>query len=121
MYMSDLNANAPAYVVAFLKNRLGEGDEGLGQILIKAFINNLADNPERPEALVFLNSGIFLAQQDSPVLPALQRLEAAGVKLLSCGTCLDFYQKKESLGAGKVSNMVEITETLIRTGHVLYP
>ncbi len=109
------------YVVVFQRDRLGDGNDDLGKMLIKSFINTLADTTEKPSALVFLNSGIFLAVNDSPVIDTLRKMEASGIKLLSCGTCLNFYQKKEELGAGEVSNMIDIVATLSKAGHVLYP
>jgi selenium metabolism protein YedF len=116
-----MNENTNNYVVAIQRNRLGDGDEELGKILIKAFINTLPENSVKPKTMVFLNSGIFLALKDSPVLDALKKLEECGVEILSCGTCLNFYNKKEELGAGKVSNMYEIVDRLSHAGNVLYP
>ena len=48
-------------------------------------------------------------------------LEAAGVEILSCGTCLDFFHAKEKLRAGRVSNMMEIAESLWAADRVLRP
>jgi len=109
------------YVIAFQRDRLGDGDEELGKLLIKAFINTLADTPVKPAVLVFLNAGIFFTLKDSPVLDALKKLEQSGVKLLICGTCLNYFQKKEELAVGEVSNMIDIVATLSKAGHVLYP
>ncbi len=109
------------YTVAFLKNTLGTGDDELGNLLIKGFINTLPDIDNKPGTMVFLNSGIFLALQDSPVIESLRRLENEGVKILVCGTCLDFYRKKEHLGAGIVSNMYDILSLLSTTSKVLFP
>lgn len=109
------------YAVAFQRDHLGEGDAELGKLLIKSFINTLAETPCRPSVVVFLNAGIFLALNDSPVLEALKKLEQAGVKLLSCGTCLNYFDKKESLGVGEVSNMIDIVAALSQAHHVLYP
>jgi selenium metabolism protein YedF len=111
----------PQYVVAFQRDHLGDGPEDLGKILIKAFINTLPETPVAPTALVFQNAGVLLACEGSAVLEALKKLEARGIPLLSCGTCLDYYQKKEALQVGRVSNMYEIVETLSKAGHVLYP
>jgi selenium metabolism protein YedF len=109
------------FVVALQRDHLGDGDNELGKILIKALINTLPDNNTLPKTVVFLNSGIFLALKDSPVLDALKVLEEVGVELLICGTCLDFYKKNEDLALGKVSNMYEILERLSTAGNVLYP
>jgi selenium metabolism protein YedF len=109
------------YLVAFLKNTLGEGERELGEVLIKGFINTLPDASSKPTTVVFLNSGIWLALKDSPVIEALKKLEQNGTKVLVCGTCLDYYGKKEELGVGIVSNMYDILEEKIATEKVLYP
>jgi len=109
------------YIIAIQRDRLGDGDEELGKILIRAFVNTLPENTLRPATIIFLNSGIFLALNDSPVLESLKKLEQSGVEILACGTCLDFYHKKEELAVGKISNMYEILEKLSIADKVLYP
>ena len=109
------------YVVAIQRNRLGDGAEELGTILIKGFINTLPEVTLKPKTIVILNSGIFLALKDSPVIDSLKKLEDIGVEILACGTCLDFYKKKEELGVGKISNMYDILERLCQAGNVIYP
>jgi selenium metabolism protein YedF len=120
-YCSVDNSTLANYVVAIQRNRLGDGAEELGKILIKGFVNSLPEITLKPKAIVFLNSGIFLALNDSPVLESLKNLENMGVEILACGTCLDYYKKKEELGVGKISNMYDILERLSNAGNVIYP
>lgn len=108
-------------VIAFQKELLGEGAEELGRILMKAFVNTLPEATNQPQSIVFLNSGIFLALKDSQVLDTLIKLEKNGVEILVCGTCLDYYKKKQELGVGKVSNMYDILERLTSASSVVYP
>ena len=63
--------------------------------------------------MILINGGVRLALEGSPVLDDLHALEAAGAEVLSCGTCLDYFHAKETLRAGRVSNMQEITEFLL--------
>jgi selenium metabolism protein YedF len=120
-YCSVENAGITNYVVAIQRNRLGDGAEELGTILIKGFVNTLPEVSQKPKTIVFLNSGIFLALKDSPVIESLKKLENMGVEILVCGTCLDYYKKKEELGVGKISNMYDILERLSGAGKVIYP
>lgn len=113
--------SSDSYAIAFQRDKLGEGDETLGKMLIWSFIQSLPENSVKPAVMVFLNSGIFLALTDSPALESLQKLEKSGVELLCCGTCLDFYNKTGELAVGKISNMHEILEKLSHAGSVLYP
>jgi len=120
-YCSLENEKVANYVVAIQRNRLGDGAEELGTILIKAFVNTLPEIDQKPKTIIFLNSGIFLALKDSPVLDSLKKLEVKGIKILVCGTCLDYYKKKEELGVGIISNMYEILERLSNADNVIYP
>ncbi|HEX2936763.1 MAG TPA: sulfurtransferase-like selenium metabolism protein YedF [Bacteroidales bacterium] len=90
----------------------GQGNEELGQVLMKSFLYSLNEMKEKIKHIIFMNSGIFLTCEGSPVLEYLQGLEADGVEILSCGTCLDFYGMKEKLAAGKVTNMYTAMDIL---------
>jgi selenium metabolism protein YedF len=120
-YCSTEDTKISNYVVAIQRNRLGDGAEELGTILIKGFVNTLPETTLKPKTIVFLNSGIYLALKDSPVLESLKKLENMGIEILVCGTCLDYYKKKEEQGVGKISNMYEILERLSHAGNVIYP
>ncbi len=89
---------------------MGTGDEQLGRVLMKSFFYALAESDDLPRTVYFLNSGVKLTCQGSPVLERLERLQAAGVEIWSCGTCLDFYELKNQLAIGGISNMYSIVE-----------
>ncbi len=111
---------ASDYLVSFQKNIKGDSDE-LGPRLMQLFINTLPDIDQKPGTLVFLNSSIFYTLKDSPVLEPLKKLEESGVKILVCGTCLDFFGKQEELAVGIISNMYEIMNLMSKASKVLYP
>jgi selenium metabolism protein YedF len=92
---------------------IGRGPEELGFRLMKAFIYALAEAEVPPRRMVFMNSGVKLACEGSDSLENLRRLEKGGTEILACGTCLDYYGLKESLGLGRVSNMYEIAGCLL--------
>jgi selenium metabolism protein YedF len=91
---------------------MGEGAVELGKILIKSYIYALAEVQPHPKAVILLNSGVRLAVEGSDSVVHLKALEANGVEILSCGTCLDFYNLKEKLVTGEISNMYTIVEKL---------
>ncbi len=92
-------------------NTLGEGSPELGLTLIKSFFTTLV-SIDPPKALIFLNSGIYLSCEGSVVLEQLLELQAKGVQIFSCGTCLNYYKQTEKLTVGKISNMLEIVTWL---------
>ena len=107
-------------IVFFItSNEFGQGQQELGQLLMKSFINTINEANMLPTTMIFVNSGIFLTTEGSPVLPALQEIEKKGVQIINCGTCLDFYKRKESLKVGIISNMYTITETLMKATRVI--
>lgn len=109
------------HTIVFTKRTMGFGSEELGEILIKAFINTIGEASPLPGTMIFYNDGIHLAIEGSPVLDALRALETRGVKILVCGTCLDYYGKKHLLQIGLASNMYDILQELTDAGHVIMP
>ncbi len=110
----NINKQARSDDIAILvKSKLfGEGDEELGNILMKSFLYALNELDGQIKHIIFMNSGVALTTEGSPVLEHLEALEEKGVEILSCGTCLDFYDLKERLKVGRVTNMYTAVEIL---------
>lgn len=99
-------------VIMVGKDTLGEGSEELGDVLVRGYFYTLTEVEPFPKALLFINSGVNLTVTDSPVIDHLRLLESKGVEILSCGTCLDYFNLKDKLGVGGVTNMYTIVETM---------
>ncbi len=99
-------------VLVIQSDQMGKGDEELGRLLMKSFIYTVNETKPHPKAILFYNSGVKLTVKDSPVLDDLQDLLDAGVEIISCGTCLDFYNLKDNLAVGDISNMYTIYEKM---------
>jgi len=97
----------------------GEGDDELGAVLTKSFFYTLTEMGPELQNLIFMNGGVHLTTKGSPVLEHLEFLEQKGVQILSCGTCLDFFSKKEQLKVGQVTNMYTATEILCKAAKTL--
>lgn len=101
-------------IVILVKSQFfGEGSDELGAALMKGFLYTLTESASRISHLIFMNGGVYLSTEGSPVLDHLRELERQGVKILSCGTCLDYFSLKEKLLVGEVTNMYTATETLL--------
>jgi selenium metabolism protein YedF len=100
---------------------LGAGDDALGAILMRAFLKTLLEMENKPNLIIFINSGVKLTSEGSEVLDSLRALAAGGVEILSCGTCLDFYKLKEKLQVGIVSNMFDIARSLLDADTIIRP
>lgn len=108
-------------VIVMDSDCIGEGADKLGHILMKSFIFAMTKQDVLPETMLFYNSGAFLTSADSEVLEDLKTLEAAGVRIETCGTCMDFYNIKDKLAVGTPTNMYEIVETLEKASKVVRP
>jgi selenium metabolism protein YedF len=97
----------------------GQGDDELGAILIKSFFYTLTEMGPELKSLIFMNGGVHLTTEGSPLLEHLQFLEQKGVQILSCGTCLDFFGLKDKLMVGQVTNMYTATEILFSADKTL--
>ncbi|WP_020612258.1 sulfurtransferase-like selenium metabolism protein YedF [Sediminispirochaeta bajacaliforniensis] len=95
------------------KDTVGEGDRELGRLLMSAFLFALTELDQMPKRLVFMNSGVKLTIESAKELGDLKKLEAAGIEILACGTCLDYYGLKDKLAVGMVSNMYDIATALL--------
>lgn len=112
------SAAAVANVVALISSdHFGSGDEQFSKTLMRNYIFALTEVEAKPATMLFVNSGAFFTCEGSPVLDSLQALAEAGVEILTCGACVDFYSLK--LVVGQVTNMYVIAEKLLAAGQVV--
>lgn len=106
-------------ILLITSERLGDGPEELGRLLMKNFIITLLETEQQPGRILLLNTGVLLATNGAETVTPLKRLEERGVELFACGVCLDFLHKKEELAVGKVTNMFSTAEQLLAAGSVI--
>lgn len=109
------------YVIAFTSDRMGEGDEDLGRLLIGNFIKSIKDLDVLPSKMLFYNKGVTLGSCDSPFAGELGLLDQMGVTLLFCATCVGHYSLGDKIRAGKMSNMFEIAQAMASASNVIKP
>jgi selenium metabolism protein YedF len=102
-------------------NHMGRGDDVLGDILIRSFIHTLLQLKPLPETIICYNAGVKLAVKDSAALDDLQELARAGVDILVCGTCVNYFGLGDQIAAGRISNMYDIAETMAGATRLLRP
>ncbi len=108
-------------VIVLSSDRMGRGSDELGEVLMRSFIHTLLTLEPRPATLILYNTGVRLAVRESAVLDDLKELEAAGMALLVCGTCVNYFELKAKLGAGVVSNMYDIAAAMTGAGKLVIP
>lgn len=99
-------------VFAIGQDKMGGGNEELGKILIKGFIYALANLDIPPKAVLFFNSGVNLSLQGANTLEDLKELEKRGTIVRVCGACVDFYNCKDKVAVGEITNMYNIVEIM---------
>lgn len=98
---------------------LGEGEVDLAEKLIKSFFAVLLEAEPRPDRMIFVNSGVFLTTAGSPVADTLSKFLERGTEILSCGTCLDYYNRKEKLVVGQAGDMKGTVNSLLEFEKVI--
>jgi selenium metabolism protein YedF len=109
------------FIVVISSDKMGEGDDVLGQLLMSNFIKALKDLDRLPQKMVFYNRGVTLVTSGSTVIDHLKDLEKMGVELLLCATCVNHYSLQSVVGAGTLSNMYAIAEVMANAGNIVKP
>nr|WP_041720153.1 sulfurtransferase-like selenium metabolism protein YedF [Alkaliphilus metalliredigens] len=99
-------------VILIGQDQMGEGSVELGKVLMKGYLYTLTEVTPYPKAIILVNSGVRLSTEDPETIGHLRILEANGVEILSCGTCLDYFKLKDKLVVGGLTNMYTIVEHL---------
>lgn len=94
-------------------NGIGEGEVDLAQKLMQNFLKTLLESGTIPDIMIFMNSGVFLTTEGTPVLDTLKEFERNGAQIVSCGTCLAYYDRKEKLVVGRSGTMKDTVEALL--------
>lgn len=108
-------------VVVLASDEMGQGDAVLGRLLMKGFVYALTQQDKLPETVLLFNGGARLSCEGSDSLGDLKELEAQGVEILTCGTCLNHYELSEKLSVGSVTNMYEIVERMTGAKKLVRP
>lgn len=116
-----VDARRRGTVVVLSSETMGEGSTELGAILMKGFVYALAQQEVLPETVLLYNGGARLSCEGAETVEDLKSLEAQGVEILTCGTCLNYYGLTDNLAVGSVTNMYEIAQRMTQAGLVVKP
>lgn len=95
-------------LVLVTSNTLGTDDDTLGEKLMISYIKTIKEIGPDLWQLIFINGGVKLTTESSPVLPELQEYEKSGVVILACGTCLEHFGLTSLKKVGGTTNMLDI-------------
>lgn len=98
---------------------LGRGDDDLGRQIMGSFLRKLSIEENKPEKIIFYNSGVKLLAEGSPVLDGIDLLTKAGIGMMVCGTCVNHYELADKIKPELISDMRSIIFTLMNSDNVI--
>ena len=109
------------FIVLLNSATMGKGNDELGKSLMKGFLSTLLELKATPTEIICYNSAVTLALKSSDTAATLQQISERGVKITLCGTCVDFYNLRDDLAVGQISNMLYIAQRLSSGVRIIQP
>jgi peroxiredoxin family protein len=85
---------------------------------MKGFLKTTLEFKKLPKNIVFVNKGVFLTTKDEnkEIIEILKEFEKRGVKIYSCGLCMNHYNiAPEELKVGEIGNAYDTMDMLLHT------
>jgi len=114
-----MNNLKPATVIIFNNEGMGRSDRALQLTLADKYLRLIDQAGVYPNVICFYTDGVRLVVEGSPLLDILQKMEAKGVRLVVCSTCLDYLGLREQVRAGIVGGMPDIIEAQLNADKVI--
>ena len=110
-FVCEITPKTKKTVVYLNEEYAGSGDVGVS--LLAKFLGALLQVDSKPEYVLCVNNAVKMTTNRAhPSFKPLKDLEAAGVKILSCGSCLEAYKLVSDLSVGEMSNAYEVMQIL---------
>jgi len=86
---------------------------------MEKFLHTVGGLSQKPDTILMINNGVKLIAEESLALGELKQLEAQGIEIMACGTCLQRFQLAEKVKVGKITDMYTIADTMFKAGKVV--
>jgi len=106
-------------IIMLTNNGMGKADETLQHKLVSKYLELIQMNGSLPNAICFYTDGVKLVVTGSPVLEQLKALEKAGVRLIVCSTCLEYFDLTDQVQVGIVGGMTDIIGAQVKADKVI--
>lgn len=106
--VKELKAGVKKIMVLVTSDRMGHGDDDLGDMLQFNFLKTLKEMGPDLWRLVFVNSGVNFTAEGSEAVPILKELAELGVQVRACGACLAYFHILDKMQVGEITNMLDI-------------
>lgn len=111
--------NEQAVVVVVNRYGMGEAPAELSEKLFSTYLKVIMGDNHLPKAICFYAEGVKLVVEGSPVLDELRQMEAKGVDLILCSTCLNYFGLADQVAVGIVGGMTDITAAMWQADKVI--
>ncbi|MGA2490065.1 MAG: DsrE family protein [Anaerolineales bacterium] len=107
-------------IIVFKTNGLGMTEvQPLKEKLAITYLTLAQQMEPPPAAICFYTDGVRLACEGSPVLEELKALEAKGIRLILCQTCLNAFELSDKVKVGTVGGMADIITAMWQANSVI--
>ena len=115
----EIEADEKIFSILVTTDKLGVGDEEIGKALMQEYFATLNEFDNLPREILFLNSAVKLFDKDSSVLEEIELLYKKGVVILISDTSLDYYNLKQDITFGEITNMYHMIITMKKAKNLI--
>lgn len=98
---------------------MGSAPHELQTVLIINFFRTLLKENKIPGTIFFYADGVKLNIHGSVIEDLLLELEKRGTSIITCTTCLNFYEVMPELASGKKGGMPDLVQLISRSDKVI--
>jgi hypothetical protein len=106
-------------IIVITGQGIGHGNDHLGRILMKFFLQSLTACATKPRLIIFIGEGVLLACENSEVVSSMVVLQEQGVKILIEGTSVDYHRVEEKIRCGEVVSMLSICSEILNATRII--
>jgi selenium metabolism protein YedF len=109
LWNADLKTKKKTLFLVIGSDCLGK-DADLGSKLVWGFFETMKVTKQLPHTIFFMNAGVKLTTVSTEIVGVLKEIEALGVEIYSCGSCLKHYGLDAELKVGERGTMIQTVE-----------
>ena len=109
-------------VILVSKTYLGTvsaGDTDFGAEMLDKFFHTVESRDERPMAICFYTEGVKALAKGSSFETGLRVLHGLGVRIVACGSCVEYYGLADNLSVGEIGGMPVILDLIAQAAKVV--
>ncbi|MBC7249268.1 MAG: DsrE family protein [Anaerolineae bacterium] len=105
--------------IAVAHDGLSPSGEGNQEFPLESLLHLLLNSEAPPTRLLFYTEGVRWVTRESPLLDLLRAVEARGVELVACRTCLKSAGLLDQVAVGKLGSQDGIIEAMQTADNVV--